>query len=63
LEYEDIGRQFKYYQNDPPTHILVQGFMKSLGVIKDRPKTSDAPSGKTELTDEEFKELTGMFSS
>jgi hypothetical protein len=38
--------------------------MKSLGVIKDRPNTSyDAPSAKTELTDEEFKELTGMFSS
>jgi hypothetical protein len=37
--------------------------MKSLGVIKDSPKASDSPSGKAEITDEEFKELSGMFST
>ncbi len=34
--------------------------MKSLGVIKDRPMAG-TPSGKTELTDEEYRELGEMF--
>lgn len=59
LEYDTIADLFKYYEDNPPTHVLVQCVAKSLGAIKDKPKSSNGQP--TEVSEDQFNELAEAF--
>lgn len=57
MDYGQIAALFDYWKNHPPTHILFQGLMKSLGVSKDAAPADSTSGQPAELSEEGFNEL------
>lgn len=53
MEYSEVEGLFDYWKQNPPTHLMVQGFFKMGGKSEQTPKN--------EMTEEQFRELTSMF--
>lgn len=63
MEYEEVIALFKYWRDNPPTHVLVKAFFQMGDDSKEssRPRSASEEGNDGEMSTEQFQEMISMF--